>query len=106
MRRINFSRAQAKLILEKHDNQRRVRYNKSLNLGNGKRIELSATSIGGYFTAVSRDVMKDTPIVIGPLSLNRDQFLELAEQCTEVAELMRKKIYKPKPLSRIDPELY
>jgi hypothetical protein len=48
-------------------------------------------SLAGYLTAVSKNVLTEAPIVIGPLNLPRDEWLALAKYCTEIAELLAKR---------------
>jgi hypothetical protein len=66
----------------------RVRFNKVLNLGNGQCLDLSATSNRGYLTTFSRNVLKEAPVVIGPVDLTKEQWLELAGGCTKIAGLL------------------
>jgi hypothetical protein len=83
----------------------KVRYSKTLELGNGQRFELSATSASAYFTTISRDVLKGLPIVVGPTVLNREQWLEMARECTKIAGLLAPKRYAIRAVSR-NTELY
>ena len=65
-----------------------MRFNKVFNLGNGQSLDLSATANHGYLTTFSRNVLKDVPVVIGPVDLTKEQWLELAGQCEKIAGLL------------------
>jgi hypothetical protein len=88
--------------------QHQVKYSKTMELGNGQRFEMCANSKNGYFTTISRNVLKDAPVVVGPTDLNREQWLELAEVCTKIASLVKSRNIKEffNPNSPLDSELY
>jgi hypothetical protein len=85
---------------------RRTRYSKVFELGNGQSLELYSNSTSAYITAVSRNVMKDCPVVIGPIDLPRDQWLILAETAAKIADLLKTGRSKRDKGYRLDPELY
>jgi hypothetical protein len=85
--------------------ENRLRYRKIFDLGNGQSFQLTCSSKKGHFTAVSYDVMREMPLVVGPIELAPDTWLEIAEICTKIAGLIGERDYSPHR-ARVDPELY
>ena len=62
--------------------------------------------LAGYLTAISKNMLTEAPIVIGPIELDRDAWLALAGHCTEIADLLAKRGYKDEHKRKTRHELY
>ena len=69
-------------------------FRREIVIDGNQRLILEANSLKAYVTVVSVNVLTGAPIVIGPTLLHRDAWLELAEHCTIVADLLNRPKYR------------
>ena len=85
----------------------RFHYRKEIVIDGNQRLVIEVTHARlcmakCYLTAISKNLLTELPIIIGPLELNRNRWLELAESCKEVAGMLDRRTYK----TRKEVEIY